>query len=426
MKISIKYDVVDKALHTLMPIINDKLLAEDLKNVTLHVKGDVGKLVATSTQITSAVDTDLNEVIFEEEDIVDIDADGNKEAFIQIRAKELDNILSTFKGLKRTKVTNIVFNVDETSVVMDVYEEAIDANMPNADKYKRVTKFRLVRLRIRGILLDEIKSVQNKPTESVGIPTDELDLFVNSLLPNIKNEKRDTFNTINFNEKYIYTTSSSYVAVMTNTFPIVEKDEEGNDRGLGIECMQGFRLQNSKADFLKSFLNDVDKVEFTKTAMTRGGVLLTIVKPGAIATLKCPDMSRVRDISSEISDLSELKGIEVDKIYLIDVLKRVKLSSDIINVEVDTLNRLMKLKSKTVVQELPILSNNGGEGIYKFTLKVDVVDSLIFAHSNDFDDTLKMVFRNEGNTVTLICSDRSNMWQTVIKGLPQQELKTDW
>ena len=92
MKISIKYDVVDKALNTLMPIINDKLLAEDLKNVTLHVKGDVGKLVATSTQITSAVDTDLNEVIFEEEDIVDIDADGNKEAFIQIRAKELDKM----------------------------------------------------------------------------------------------------------------------------------------------------------------------------------------------------------------------------------------------------------------------------------------------------------------------------------------------
>lgn len=426
MKISIKYDVVDKALNTLMPIINDKLLAEDLKNVTLHVKGDVGKLVATSTQITSAVDTDLNEVIFEEEDIVDIDADGNKEAFIQIRAKELDNILSTFKGLKRTKVTNIVFNVDETSVVMDVHEEAIDADMPNADKYKRVTKFRLVRLRIRGILLDEIKSVQNKPSESVTVPTDELNLFISSLYPNIKNEKRDTFNTINFNENYIYTTSSSYVAVMRNAFTEETVNEKNEKVGLGIDCMQGFRLQNSKADFLRLFSNDVKYVEFTKRNLERGGVLLTIVKPGAIATLKCPDMSRVRDISSEICDLSELKGIEVDKIYLIDVLKRVKLSSDIINVEVDTLNRLMKLKSKTVVQDLPILSNTGGEGVYKFTLKVDVVDSLVFAHSNEFADMLKMVFRNEGNTVTLICSDKSGLWQTVIKGLPQQELKTDW
>lgn len=406
---------MDKALNTLMPIINDKLLAEDLKNVTLHIKGDVGKLVATSTQITSAVDTDLLEVEFTDEDIVEIDSEGRKEAFIQMRAKELDNILSTFKGLKRTKVSKITLNVDETSVVMDVHEEPIDKEMPNAEKYVRVTKFRLVRLRIRGILLDEIKSVQTKPDTNVEIPTGDLLLYVNALLPNIKNEKRDTFNAINYSDNYIYTSSSSYVAVMNNAFEEV-----------GVDCLNGFRLQNSKADFLKSFVNDVEKVEFTKSLLERGGVLLTVVKPGAIATLKCPDMSKVRDISLEISNLSELKGIEVDKIYLLDVLKRVKLSSDIINVEVDTLNRLMKLKSKTVVQELPILSNKGAEGVYKFTLKVDVVDSLIFAHTNMFDDVLTMAFKNEGNTVTLVCSDSTELWQTVIKGLPQQELKTDW
>lgn len=415
MKISLKYEVMDKALNTLMPIINDKLLAEDLKNVTLHIKGDVGKLVATSTQITSAVDTDLLEVEFTDEDIVEIDSEGRKEAFVQMRAKELDNILSTFKGLKRTKVSKITLNVDETSVVMDVHEEPIDKEMPNAEKYVRVTKFRLVRLRIRGILLDEIKSVQTKPASNVEIPTGDLLLYVNALLPNIKNEKRDTFNAINYSDNYIYTSSSSYVAVMNNAFEEV-----------GVDCLNGFRLQNSKADFLKSFVNDVEKVEFTKSLLERGGVLLTVVKPGAIATLKCPDMSKVRDISSEISNLSELKGIEVDKIYLLDVLKRVKLSSDIINVEVDTLNRLMKLKSKTVVQELPILSNKGAEGVYKFTLKVDVVDSLIFAHTNMFDDVLTMAFKNEGNTVTLVCSDSTELWQTVIKGLPQQELKTDW
>lgn len=415
MKISLKYEVMDKALNTLMPIINDKLLAEDLKNVTLHIKGDVGKLVATSTQITSAVDTDLLEVEFADEDIVEIDSEGRKEAFVQMRAKELDNILSTFKGLKRTKVSKITLNVDETSVVMDVHEEPIDKEMPNAEKYVRVTKFRLVRLRIRGILLDEIKSVQTKPASNVEIPTGDLLLYVNALLPNIKNEKRDTFNAINYSDNYIYTSSSSYVAVMNNAFEEV-----------GVDCLNGFRLQNSKADFLKSFVNDVEKVEFTKSLLERGGVLLTVVKPGAIATLKCPDMSKVRDISSEISNLSELKGIEVDKIYLLDVLKRVKLSSDIINVEVDTLNRLMKLKSKTVVQELPILSNKGAEGVYKFTLKVDVVDSLIFAHTNMFDDVLTMAFKNEGNTVTLVCSDSTELWQTVIKGLPQQELKTDW
>lgn len=415
MKISLKYEVMDKALNTLMPIINDKLLAEDLKNVTLHIKGDVGKLVATSTQITSAVDTDLLEVEFTDEDIVEIDSEGRKEAFIQMRAKELDNILSTFKGLKRTKVSKITLNVDETSVVMDVHEEPIDKEMPNAEKYVRVTKFRLVRLRIRGILLDEIKSVQTKPDTNVEIPTGDLLLYVNALLPNIKNEKRDTFNAINYSDNYIYTSSSSYVAVMNNAFEEV-----------GVDCLNGFRLQNSKADFLKSFVNDVEKVEFTKSLLERGGVLLTVVKPGAIATLKCPDMSKVRDISLEISNLSELKGIEVDKIYLLDVLKRVKLSSDIINVEVDTLNRLMKLKSKTVVQELPILSNKGAEGVYKFTLKVDVVDSLIFAHTNMFDDVLTMAFKNEGNTVTLVCSDSTELWQTVIKGLPQQELKTDW
>lgn len=415
MKISLKYEVMDKALNTLMPIINDKLLAEDLKNVTLHIKGDVGKLVATSTQITSAVDTDLLEVEFTDEDIVEIDSEGRKEAFIQMRAKELDNILSTFKGLKRTKVSKITLNVDETSVVMDVHEEPIDKEMPNAEKYVRVTKFRLVRLRIRGILLDEIKSVQTKPDTNVEIPNGDLLLYVNALLPNIKNEKRDTFNAINYSDNYIYTSSSSYVAVMNNAFEEV-----------GVDCLNGFRLQNSKADFLKSFVNDVEKVEFTKSLLERGGVLLTVVKPGAIATLKCPDMSKVRDISLEISNLSELKGIEVDKIYLLDVLKRVKLSSDIINVEVDTLNRLMKLKSKTVVQELPILSNKGAEGVYKFTLKVDVVDSLIFAHTNMFDDVLTMAFKNEGNTVTLVCSDSTELWQTVIKGLPQQELKTDW
>lgn len=416
MQVSIKYDVMEKALSTLMPIVNDKLLAEDLKNVTLHIKGDKAKLVATSTQITSAVDVAISDLEYTEFDIVDVTEDGEKEIFIQMRAKELDNILSTFKGLKRTEVKKITLNVDETSIVMDVYEEASDKEMPNADKYSRVTKFRLVRLRIRGILLDEIKSVQTKPLSNVEIPSAELLLYINPLLPNIKNEKRDTFNTINYSEKYIYTSSSSYVAVMHNDF----------EDGLGVACINGFRLQNSKADFLKSFIGDVEKVEFTKSELERGGVLLTVCKQGAIATLKCPDMSKVRDISAEITDLGELKGIEIDKVYLLDVLKRVKLSSDVINIEVDTLNRVMKLKTKSVVQELPILANNGSEGVYKFTLKVDVIDSLIFAHTSVFPNTLRMAFKNEGNTVTLVCSDESGLWQTVIKGLPQQELKIEW
>lgn len=414
MKVSIEYDVLDKALSTLMPVITDKLLAEDLKNVTLHVKGDIGKLVATGTSITSAVDIAID-VEYAENEVVELNEEGKREVFVQVRAKELDNILATFKGLKRTKVSTVTLNINDTNIVMDVNEEPADKGMPAADKYIRVTKFRIARLRIRGIFLDEIKSVQNKPKADVKIGSSDILLYINPLLPNIKAEKRETFNTINYSDKHIYTASSSYVAVMNNVL-----DE------VGAGCFGGFRLQNSKADFLKSFISDVEKVEFTKSNLERGGVLLTIVKPGAIATLKCPDMSKVRDISTELSDLSELKGIEVDKLYLLDVLKRVKLASDIIHVEIDTLNRIMKLKSNTVVQELPILTNRGAEGTYKFTLKVDVIDSLIFAHTNMFAEEITMAFKNEGNTVTLVCSDSTELWQTVIKGLPQQELKTEW
>ena len=86
----------------------------------------------------------------------------------------------------------------------------------------------------------------------------------------------------------------------------------------------------------------------------------------------------------------------------------------------------MKLKSKTLVQELPILSNDGDEGVYKFTLKIDIIDALIFGHTNIFPEMLNMAFKTENNSVTLVCYDETGIWRTVIKGLPQQELKTDW
>lgn len=412
MKVSVQYAVIDKALNTLMPIISDSLLAKDIKNVTLHIKEGNSKLVATSTHITSAVDIDAT---VEYGDDCALNDAGEKEDFVQVSAKELGNILATFKSLKRTVVSSVVFNVNDLNVVLEVNEEPIDKEMPNANKYVRTTRFMIPRLRVRGILLDEIKSVEVKPEIEGEIDSENLLLYINALLPNIAGEKRGAFNSINYTDKYIYTASSSYVAVMSNDF-----------KEVGIEGIEGFRLQNSKCTFLKSFLSDVENVKFKKEMMAKGGVLLTVLKEGAIATLKCEDTSKIRDIGNEIDSLSTLKGIKIDKVYLLDVLKRVKLSSETINVEVDTLNRVMKLKSKTLVQELPILSNDGDEGVYKFTLKIDIIDALIFGHTNIFPEMLNMAFKTENNSVTLVCYDETGIWRTVIKGLPQQELKTDW
>ncbi len=418
MKISIKYEVLDKALNTLLPVATDKLLADNLKNVTLHIKEDVSKLIAVNTQITSAVDVS---VICEGFDEVMPNEEGVREEFVQFKANELKDILATFKGLQRTKVSKVVIIPDLNHSVLEIHEEPADSDIPNADKYKRVTKFKVARLQVRSIFLKDIRSVEKAPEVDVEVESCDLSLYINSLLPLINADKRESFNSIYLSPKYIYATLPSYIALLPNDFK-----DAFEEKGIIIECLEGFKLQNNKASFLKTFISDVEKVGITKTINERGGVIFTVVKEGALASIKCPDLTKVRDITNDVEALNDVPYVKIDKVYLLDVLKRVKLTSDVINVHVNTESGLMTLNSKTMKLDVPILAVEGLEGVYSFQLKADIVGSLVFAHTNDFSDVVHIGFKEENNSVTMVCNDEIAMWKTIIKGLPKNTLNAEW
>lgn len=398
MIITTNHEALTSTMATVSSIVSDRLLAEDFKNVVVWVKDGKVKFGAYGGIVSSATDIEAE---------VDV-KDG--EHFHLLKAKDISDVLSTFAGLKRTKVTKIEFQINDNDALMTVYEEAISDDIDNAEAYNQSSKFRITKPRMKDIIKAEIQQVVEKEGGTV-VETGTLLVFVNALYPTIAKETRESSYNMMFSEENIFTVPAQYAAIMPNKLP---------------EVFQGFRLSNSMVNFLKNFIGNNPDFTISKEIGQGGMVILTITADNSVATIKCPDMSRAYDITNFMS-IPET-GVVVDKEYLKDVLKRISLGNDVANIDIKIENGFgyLKATTKAMTQQIPAITAKG-EGEYSFQIKPDLLSSLIFSHADYFGENVFLYLENnDRGNITLAVKDNTTLWHTKIVGLAQSKGDFDW
>lgn len=398
MIITTDYETLTATMNTVSSIVSDKMLQEDFKNVIVWVKEGVVRFGAYGGIVSSATQTEAEASI----------KDG--EHFIQLKAKDIMDVLSTFSGLKRTVVTKVEFHIGDNDALMYVYEEPSSEDITNAEAYKQTSRFRITKPRMKDIVKAEIQKVVAN-TEGTTIETADLLIFVNALYPTVAKETRESSYNVMFSEEHIFTVPAQYAAIMPNKLP---------------EVFQGFRLSNSMINFLKNFIGSEPNFILAKEIGQGGMIILTVTAGQSVATIKCPDMSRSYDITN-FMEIPET-GVVVDKDYLKDVLKRISLGNEAANIDISMTDGfgLLKVTTKAMTQQIPVVKTKG-EGSFSFQIRADLLSNLIFSHADYFGENVFLYLTtNERGAITLAVKDNTSMWHTKITGLAQSKGDFDW
>lgn len=410
MIIRLNFDDLVKGMQTVNAVVSDKALKDNMKNMVLWVTGETVRLAANSFHIASAEELAAT-VTYEE-------GENQEDNLILIRAKDITNLISSFAGLKRTKVDYIEFepNKDGSGVFIRIKEMAIDEDMANANAYNQISRYRFSRENVLDNLRREVTSIVSH-VEGELVPSVNFNIYMDALYPTVAKETRDNTSYLMFSDKHVYTFVNTYVAMLENKLPEVFRD---------------FKLSNNIALFIKGFISGDENFVINKTVGKDGVVLLTLQAGKSVAVIKCPDMSRAF-ILDNFLDVPE-NGIEVDKIYLRDVLKRMELGSDtsLIEIMLERDETTGATSSKFVVssekmrQEIPV-DRAKGQGNFSFNLRSEQLKALIFSHTDMFEDKVFIYLEiNDKGQVEIACGDNQKFWRTRSNGVAQAKSDFRW
>lgn len=409
---TLKITVPFKALETTMQLVTSvtagRMITEELKNLIIVVRDNQIKFSASARTLMSAFDIEADV------QVEDIDVPTEDGSFIHVlRAKDINNVLNTFRGLTRTVATTVTFEIEENKATMIVHEEPASEDVDNASKYVQDSRFIIGKPKRNKLIEREVQRFNTIPTDDqfTEIPFDNLDYYLTSLLPMVAKETREGVRDVTFGEELAYALVLTHVAITQNGLP---------------EVFKGFSLQNTYLKFLQDFIGDNETFKVHKHVVGNGQVTLTFKVPSAVAIVDTGDLTRARDMSS----FCQLPPnyVEVDRFYLMDVLKRVALSSEATTVGVRIADGFaqMRLQTQTVEQEIPLFSCEG-EGEYVFTLKPEIIDSMIMSHNDYALESVRVHLGfNESGTITLGVTDEQGFWNTKMDNLSMSKAQINF
>lgn len=382
MKITTTVSALDSAIASLKSILTDKLVGEDLKNLIFWVRDGHLKLVANNVYITclAEIDAELEGV------------SSNEDTLVAIKAKELFGVLDAYRSLKRTKATDIVFDILDTNIKLTISEEPLSESMEYADKYYCTSIYYLAKPKVTERIKNDIVSTASIPDGDLINRSDVMGYF-DSLVPSILKDTRDSVATrLYFIDGYVYTAPNKYVAVMKNC--------------LESNVMSELVVTSSVAQFMQSFFS---LCEVTRVAKKESSdiILVSLQNDIAEAVIKAYTPKKAFNLSKYLDIPNE--GVGVDKYFLIDVLKRASLSNEDITVSIEPESGV-KITAKNFSLEVPVLVSRFNT-IDKccFSVSAELLSNLIFSYASFLGDLTFLYLSKVDDTWELTVTDNTKL-----------------
>lgn len=402
-------EALDSAVTSINGVVADRMLQEDLKNIifkyTTTEEGTTVHLMGCSFLLSSFVEL-ASTVKFDGEETSGI---------VQVRARELYEILACFKGLRVTKVSGVTFkfDIEQRKGEIIVHEEAKEEGTDNAEKYKQDSRFKLKLVPLKEVTKSEVTQLWGKAQSGLSgmtqVEKGGVLAYLNALVPTLLKDGKDGIgNRVFFTEDYIYTVPQLYVSLFVNELP---------------SEFSGYVLNLSMATFMQSILNSPEDLYVSKDTTDENIVVLTFKTYTTTAIIKAVNSKKAYNIQGAIS-YDSTNGLGVDKDYFMDVVKRASLANENVNFEVDLDSPKMTLTSKNLKQDIPLLVSKG-EGKYKMSLKPEVLSCMSMLHATCLDSCLFFYFTQEDRgTLKVVITDgmtvqdgAKHFWHTTITGV---------
>lgn len=376
------YEALVKNLTDIAEVVEDKLSNEDLRNV-IFVLGEADmKMVGINQLITFERKLSPEHFAYE----------GDK-CKIQLKSKELLDFLNSYRTLRKTRIDEVTLESGQNgTIICKVLELDIDDNTPT------VSTWSFTNIPIKPNIDAELTKERPEIESMEAVDTNSL-LFYTRNLGVLLQAGTNLYSHLLFGEDYVVVFSTSHLSFMKNILGDVFKGVKLSYRAVGF--MDKVICAEPTVNVAKLPTSQLLLETETSTAFIR-------------FTDKLPDYNSYLELASK-KDMA----ISLDRIYLKDILKRLRLLNN--TVEFILGDDELTLKNTKFSQSMQIMRSKGMEDVEKRCFKImpDVLERSILGNDDEFSGELFLYYCvQKANQVMLVLSDDSGTWFSALNIKP--------
>lgn len=407
MKITTSFESLTSGLDAIANVINDKLLADSQRVVYVWCNGGNVSLVGDSGQVVVKTDIEAN---------VD---DETVDKIYALNAKALYNTVAAFKGLHRTCVSSVCIDiVDALNCRIYFTESSVSDNgaivEDESDVTDTVSKFRIQLTKVIVKVEKDIREALSDVDEGVSIDCSVALMYFNALVPLIEKDIKSTIYTNMYvSEDNIYVVPMIYAAIMKNKLP---------------SEFSGFVLSASMAAFVQSFFASAGDYAMFFRKEEGNLVTLGLRSNTTVAIVRAASIKNAISIDA-FNDIPKDCGVVLYKDYLVDVLRRMKLS-DMVSLSINLDTQTFSIKSEVMTQKVNLISSRG-TGSFEMTLQPSLLSDIIMTTCK-FSDVIMLYFKATERGIVITATDSmqtesgEHLWHTQLAPTKPKKGKFNW
>jgi hypothetical protein len=375
MKVSVPFSDLNSALGYINPVLADKSVKPENKNVIFIVTADEVKIAAYNA--FTMCRTVLNNA--EVEDVFDMWQ-------FQVKATDVNKIISAFSNLSKTKAEFIDFENEDVHIKVTVHERALKEE---DSCLSQDSSFELQSSAIARKINEEL--LADFPESPVLYASGDLLLYLDPMVPMLTDDTSNGIaSRLNFAHDYVFVTSPSWSAFMQNKL-----SEEFHNLCLGY----------SSVVFFKKLCEGSENISIARTP-----TYLCIEVGNTQAFMRYKPVKVT--YSAFVSKRSTERGIVLDRPYFRDVLRRMG--------AVDTDGKLsiisdsaLLVENSSFQQEIPLIKSKGADIVgTRFNASISTLSNLLLGRDEVFSSTVFIYFVNTTRGYMLFLSDSTGAWFT--------------
>lgn len=381
------YNYLLSNLTDLSEVVEDALLSEDLKNVIFIFRKDSVELLGVNQLIVFFRPLEQGQYTI---DIADDELDGNGVRYMQLKSKEVKDFLNSYKSVRRTKIEEITFETLKSSrVKCSVLETDLENGTPN------VSSWTFTELPMQASIVHQI-NVHKPEQELVEVESANIMFYTKNLLPLLQTGT-SLYSKLTFSEDYVLVFSNTHVTFMKNTLP---------------DALKNICLLQRAVSFMDKVICQAERV-----SVSRDGNYLYFETDVSRAYIRYDN--RLPNFENIINEFSKDHAFSLDRIYLQDTLKRLKLLNESVEFTLDNDNSDITLKNSKFVQQIPMLQVKALEGVLHFKVLPEVLIKAIVGSDEEFSPNLYVYYCVDvKKKATLYFTDTTNSWFSAVKVKP--------
>lgn len=400
MKFTCDYDVLTQGIASVSVVVDESNMNANLKGIIFQFKGDGSvTLIGAVPQVMlfkNTLDKEAYYVEFTETEKKNMESNP---LYLQFKSKDLNDMLSTYKGTRRTVVESVSFETTEgASVICKVLERDKDEDGNVVEGTERISRWKCNSLPLNNSQINEV-SLKAPEVELQTITSQVISLYTKNLLPIVQSDGADLFSYISFVEDYAICFNKGFSVFMKNNQPVFK------------DIFKNLRLSYKVASFIDKVLLVNEELLIAKTD-THIYFKAESCEAFVRYDVKMPLYDHI------LKSFTKDTAIVVDRIYLKDILKRLSLAPEDIRVSFDIEGETVHLSNKMFDQDLSILQtkNIGVLENISFRLKPDKLRDAIIGSDTIFQEELRIYFTVVAeNKLAITLTDSTASWFSVLQ-----------